>query len=143
MLPFTPITEELLPRSWIEEEYPILAQVHLESPCPLLPPLQAYTRPDPPLSEGWKGYIIMAHAIIDSEAAWAEALQLTAYDDGNTKSNTLYWIGTREGAADCPDCTTPGPTEPPPPTDHPTPTTTGGPLPGCDCHPGGVTTDPR
>jgi hypothetical protein len=27
MLPFTPITEELLPRAWIEEEYPVLAQV--------------------------------------------------------------------------------------------------------------------
>ena len=45
--------------------------------------------------EAWRGYIIMAHAIIDKEAAWNEALQLTSYDNGNTKSNTLYWIATR------------------------------------------------
>ena len=101
---------------------------------------QAYSRPDPPLSEGWKGYVIMAHAIIDPEAAWAEAQQLTGYDDGNTKSNTLYWIGTRPGSNDCPDCTT----RPPQPTDHPTDKpTTHPPVDGCDCHPGGTTIDPR
>ena len=27
MLPFLPISEELLPRSWIEEEYPVLSEV--------------------------------------------------------------------------------------------------------------------
>ena len=37
----------------------------------------------------------MAHAIINKEAAWNEALKLTSYDNGNTKSNTLYWIATR------------------------------------------------
>merc|ERR1719153_2009029 len=126
MLPFTPISEELLPSSWIQEEYPILEQ--------------AYTRPDPPLSEGWKGYVIMAHAIIDPEAAWAEAQQLNGYDDGNTKSNTLYWIGTRPGSNDCPDCTT----RPPQPTNNPTEKpTTHPPVDGCDCHPGGTTVDPR
>ena len=103
-------------------------------------PVQAYTRPDPPLSEGWKGYVIMAHAIIDPEAAWAEAQQLNGYDDGNTKSNTLYWIGTRPGSNDCPDCTT----RPPQPTDSPTDKpTTHPPVNGCDCHPGGTTVDPR
>ena len=61
---------------------------------------QAYSRPSPPLSEGWKGYIVMAHAVIDSEAAWSEAQQLTSFDDGNTLSNTLYWIASREGAAE-------------------------------------------
>ena len=29
MLPFLPISEELLPRSWVLEEYPVLAQVHV------------------------------------------------------------------------------------------------------------------
>ena len=82
----------------------------------------------------------MAHAIIDPEAAWSEAQQLTSYDDGNTKSNTLYWIGTRPGSNDCPDCTT----RPPQPTDHPTDKpTTHPPVDGCDCHPGGTTVDPR
>ena len=37
----------------------------------------------------------MAHAILDPQTAYDEALQLTAYDDGNTKSNTLWWIATR------------------------------------------------
>ncbi len=40
MLPFTPITEELLRKEWVEEEYPVVAE--------------AYNRGDPPLSEEWK-----------------------------------------------------------------------------------------
>merc|ERR1712121_5770 len=107
MLPFTPISEELLRYEWITEEYNVVSE--------------AYNRPD--LSEGWKGYIIMAHAVIDPSAAYGEALQLTSYDDGNTKSNTLYWISTRPGGGDIPT------------GDYPTTTTTThGPLPdGCDC----------
>ena len=31
------------------------------------------------------------------KAAYDEALQLTSYDDGNTKTNTIYWIVTRPG----------------------------------------------
>ena len=61
------------------EEYEVLKEV--------------YDRPDPPLSEEWKvnfeivihiqndtylsqGYVIMAHAVIDPQAAYEEALQL-------------------------------------------------------------------
>jgi len=77
MLPFTPISEELLRRDWIEEEFPILE------------PAKEFA------SEGWKGFIIMAEAILDKEGAWAEAQSLTAFDDGNSRSNTLYWIATR------------------------------------------------
>ena len=76
MLPFTPISEELLRESWIQEEYNIL--------------VQAFNSAD----EGWRGYIIMAHGIIDTNAAWAEAEALTSFDDGNTKSNTYYWLAT-------------------------------------------------
>ena len=81
MLPFLPISEELLRKEWIQEEYEILKE--------------AYSRNDPALSEGWKGYIIMAHAIIDPNYAYHEALCLGSYDDGNTRSNALYWIATR------------------------------------------------
>jgi endo-1,3(4)-beta-glucanase len=81
MLPFTPITELLLPASWIAEEYPVLSR--------------ALERPAPVLAEGWRGYIYMAHSVIDPAAAWTEAQALTAYDDGNTATNTLYWIATR------------------------------------------------
>ena len=77
MLPFTPITEELLPSDWISEEYEILKTAIGSA------------------EEGWKGFIYMAHAIIDPEGAWTEAQTLTGYDDGNTKTNTLYWLATR------------------------------------------------
>ena len=96
MLPFIPISEELLREEWIREEYEVLRS--------------AYSRPDPPLSEAWKGYIVMAHAVIDPQAAYSEALALSGYDDGNTKSNTLWWISTRPGMGG-------GPTDPPGPTD--------------------------
>ena len=82
MLPYTPITEELLRPEWITEEYPVVAQA-LE---------------DPFIGEGWKGFIHMAHAVIDPVAAYAAADQLTGYDDGNTRTNTLYWLATRPGA---------------------------------------------
>ena len=105
MIPFVPLSEELLREEWIQEEYEVLKE--------------AYNRPDPALSEGWKGYIVMAHAVIDPQvkkthevdswdvhstfsnfqAAYDEALQLTGFDDGNTKTNTLYWIATRPGMA--------------------------------------------
>lgn len=81
MMPFTPITEELLPVEWVEEEYPIL--VH------------ALNRTETPINQGWRGYVYMDHAIIDPQAAWEEVNSLTGYDDGNTKTNTLYWVASR------------------------------------------------
>merc|ERR1711915_1135712 len=89
---------------------------------------EAYGRQDPPLSEEWKGYIIMAHAVIDPNAAYGEALQLSRYDDGNTKSNTLYWIATRPGMGGGP----PAPT---------TTTTTQAPHPGGCCGDNSMTDD--
>lgn len=78
MIPFTPISEALLPKAWVTEQYPVVE-----------PALAG------PIEEGWKGLLFMEHAIIDPAAAWAEAATLTGYDDGNTKTNTLYWIATR------------------------------------------------
>ena len=77
MLPFVPISEELLPHDWIIEEYPILSTAIGSA------------------SEGWKGFIFMAHAVIDKNAAWTEVNSLKGFDDGNTKTNTLYWVATR------------------------------------------------
>ena len=77
MLPFVPISEELLRKEWIIEEYPVLAE--------------AFDTAD----EAWRGYIIMAHAVVDPQAAWDEAQLLTRFDDGNTKSNTYYWIASQ------------------------------------------------
>jgi endo-1,3(4)-beta-glucanase len=84
MLPYTPITEELLRAEWIEEEYPVVA-AGLNNPS---------------IGEGWKGFIYMAHAVIDPVEAWNEASTLNGYDDGNTKTNTLYWLATRPGVGD-------------------------------------------
>jgi len=80
MLPFVPISEELLRKEWITEEYPVLVEAFNTA------------------SEEWRGYIIMAHAVIDPQAAWDEAQELTIFDDGNTKSNTYYWIATQTNA---------------------------------------------
>ncbi len=33
--------------------------------------------------------------IIDKAAAWTEVQTLTAFDNGNTLTNTLYWVATR------------------------------------------------
>ncbi|XP_049850815.1 uncharacterized protein LOC126323934 [Schistocerca gregaria] len=81
-IPFTPISEELLGKEWIEVEYPDVAS--------------GLTREDPPIQEGWKGFIYMTQSIIDKEGAWNNAKGLTAYDNGNSKSNTLYFIATRD-----------------------------------------------
>jgi len=55
MLPFTPITVELLNAKWIKEEYPVVSM--------------ALSRSNPPISEGWKGFIYLAHSLIDKESA--------------------------------------------------------------------------
>lgn len=81
MLPFVPASEDLLPADWIREEYNVLKT--------------ALTRGSPALPEGWKGFIYMAHAIFDKHAARREIDTLKSYDDGNTRSNTLYWTVTR------------------------------------------------
>ena len=82
MLPFTPITEELLDPNWVSEAYPVVAQ--------------ALNSPD--IGDGWKGFIHSTHAVIDPVSAWDEVLTLGGHDDGNTLTNTLYWIATRPGA---------------------------------------------
>ena len=76
-LPFTPISEELLREAWIREEWPVLSA--------------GATKPN----EGWRGFIVMGRAVIDKQAAWEEAKGLMAFDDGNSRTNTLYWIATR------------------------------------------------
>ena len=77
MLPFTPISEELLRPDWITQGYPVFSANY------------ATTGPS------WRGFMVMAKAIFDPQAAWSEAQALSGYDDGNSKSNTLYWIATR------------------------------------------------
>ena len=42
-----------------------------------------------------QGFIFMEHAVIAKAAAWAEVQTLTAFDDGNSRTNTLWWVATR------------------------------------------------
>ena len=78
-LPFSPIAETLLRPEWMTEAYPVVSQA-LRSPG---------------LGEGWRGFIYMAHATFAPEEAWAEVQSLRAYDNGNSRTNTLYWVATR------------------------------------------------
>lgn len=78
-LPFTPASELLLRRSWMDEAYPVAAT--------------SLGAPD--IEEGWRGFVIMARGISRPDIAWDAAQSLDAYDDGNSKTNTLYWLATR------------------------------------------------
>ena len=49
--------------------------------------------------DNWRGYVIMDLAIIDPVEAWASVDALKTYDDGNSKTNTLYWIATRPSSS--------------------------------------------
>jgi endo-1,3(4)-beta-glucanase len=81
MMPFTPITEEYMPRAWVNTVYPILST--------------SFTRQKPALDVGWRGFIYMAQAVLDPAAAWTNINTLSGWDPGNSKTNALYWIATR------------------------------------------------
>jgi endo-1,3(4)-beta-glucanase len=78
MLPFTPITEALLEPAWVAEEYPYV-----------------FGKLQPSSGESWRGFIYLDHAVIDPAAAWQQVKTLGSYDDGNTKTNSLYWVASR------------------------------------------------
>jgi endo-1,3(4)-beta-glucanase len=78
MIPFTPVSEAMLSREWIQDAW-----------APVMAPAAATG------GRTWAGLLYMSHAIIDKNAAWNEVQSLTVFDDGNSKTNTLYWIATR------------------------------------------------
>jgi endo-1,3(4)-beta-glucanase len=81
MLPYTPISEDLLRSSWIRESYSVFSS--------------AYTRSSPAASSAWLGLLYQAQATFDKAGAAAKIATLTGVDDGNTMTNTLYWLYTR------------------------------------------------
>lgn len=104
-LPFTPISEVHLGEAWMQEAYPKVA----------------ITLNSPELGSSWRGFIYMAHAVIDPVAAWNEVTTSLdgPYDNGNSKTNTLYWVATRPTPGSTP---TPSPSPPTPiPSPSPTP----------------------
>jgi endo-1,3(4)-beta-glucanase len=77
MLPFTPASEALIAPGWVSDAWPRM-QAAAASATP-----------------GWKGFLYMAHAVTDRAAAWAEVNTLGAFDDGNSRTNALWWVATR------------------------------------------------
>ena len=82
MMPFTPITEQLLGAQFVKEEFPVLE--------PRLPQV----------SDQWKGLIELARAVLDPLKAFEAILPLESnrvdgFDAGNSLSNSLYWVATR------------------------------------------------
>lgn len=82
MIPFTPITDAFLKPAYVQEEYPILQQ-------------QAFGRAQDPIEDRWKGYAYLDLAIIDPADAWTKVQNMTFFDDGSSRTNSLYWIATR------------------------------------------------
>lgn len=85
MLPFTPISEALLDRTWMLTDWEVLKSA-----------LTAV----PKMTDEWRAYVISAQAIVDREAAWKLALFLNdeSFKAGNCRSCTYYWIATRPDA---------------------------------------------
>lgn len=81
MMPFTPISEELLPYDFMEQEWPVLAT--------------AFDRKDDPPQDTWSGYLYLAKGIVDADSAWEDVQSLTVFDTANSLSNSLYWLITR------------------------------------------------
>ncbi|TDH74096.1 hypothetical protein CCR75_002590 [Bremia lactucae] len=82
MIPFTPITSAFLHPAYVQEEYPVLQQ-------------QAFDRIQDPMNDRWKGYAYLDLAIIDPATAWKKVQSMTFFDDGSSRTNSLFWIATR------------------------------------------------
>nr|CCA19047.1 endo1 putative [Albugo laibachii Nc14] len=82
MIPFTPASTLFLKRRYIAEEYQVLLD-------------QALRRPNYSVEELWKGYATLALALLDPSAAWDQLQQIQTFDDGNSRTNSLYWIAVQ------------------------------------------------
>ncbi len=79
MLPFTPVSEVMLSRAWVSDSWSDMSAAAATA------------------TPGWRGFLLMTHGIVDRSAAWAEVNTLSAWDDGNSKTNTLWWVASRPG----------------------------------------------
>ena len=83
LMPFTPITEELLRPSFVSEEFPVLEpRIHAG------------------IADQWKGLIELARAVLAPRRAFEALLPLAqnrigGFDAGNSLTNSLYWVATR------------------------------------------------
>uniref|UniRef100_A0AAV1UC02 glucan endo-1,3-beta-D-glucosidase n=1 Tax=Peronospora matthiolae TaxID=2874970 RepID=A0AAV1UC02_9STRA len=80
MLPFTPITPQLLDEKFVAREYPILSQD--------LPDLDPH--------DIWRSIVVMDHAILDAAEGWEELTKtVESFDTWSSRTNAMYWIATR------------------------------------------------
>eukprot|EP01130_Rhizamoeba_saxonica_P008635 TRINITY_DN3490_c1_g1_i1.p1 TRINITY_DN3490_c1_g1~~TRINITY_DN3490_c1_g1_i1.p1 ORF type:complete len:718 (-),score=125.81 TRINITY_DN3490_c1_g1_i1:56-2209(-) len=81
MLPYVPVSEELLRKSWMTYDWKVLKKA----------------LDDPSLTEEWRAYVLEAMAIIDKEKAWklVQTIGEDAFDKGNSRTNTYWWVATR------------------------------------------------
>jgi endo-1,3(4)-beta-glucanase len=84
-IPFRAQSEDLLPASWMSEAFPVLRT--------------SLSRPEPPISTGFKAFVFMAQAIIDPQGAWQN---LTIHNwtwngphAAMTRTSALWWVATR------------------------------------------------
>uniref|UniRef100_K3WW36 glucan endo-1,3-beta-D-glucosidase n=1 Tax=Globisporangium ultimum (strain ATCC 200006 / CBS 805.95 / DAOM BR144) TaxID=431595 RepID=K3WW36_GLOUD len=85
MIPFTPITEAFISPAYVQEEYPVLQK-------------EAFDRQVDPIEKRWSGYAYLDLAIINPVKAWSLVSDLDFFDDGNSLTNSLFWIATRPTA---------------------------------------------
>lgn len=76
MLPYTPITSELLPVEWLKEEYPVLEK-SLE---------------DPTMEEGWRGFVYLTFSMLNARKALGLIRTLKTFDNGNSLTNSLHFV---------------------------------------------------
>ncbi|KAJ1657940.1 hypothetical protein IWQ61_002740 [Dispira simplex] len=79
-LPIVPVSQSLLTKDWISETYDILEQ--------------AVTRTQDPVADGWREYLYMMQAVVNKDTARERLRAIQNHDDGNSRSNTLYWLAT-------------------------------------------------
>ena len=46
-------------------------------------------------NDAWKNFLYTIESVSDKATAWTHVQELTGFDDGNTKTNMLYWVATR------------------------------------------------
>eukprot|EP00953_Heterococcus_sp_UTEX-ZZ885_P032807 17115-Heterococcus_DN1.PRE.2 len=81
MMPFVPITAELLKPDFVAQQYPVLAT--------------ALDRENDQCAQEWLGLIYLDQAIVDPQPAWDNVEGLRIFDGGNSRTNSMYWIATR------------------------------------------------
>lgn len=77
MLPFTEITPSYLDRQWLTETRPVWS-VPIDSAK---------------IEEGWKGFLLLSDSIVDPKrnGLATQINSLKSFDNGNTRTNTLYF----------------------------------------------------